>query len=119
MEKSYASPVIRGAITKMQTTLLVNDQIIPLNEFTQDYLGNVIMGMVVALGHDSKDVRLHIDDSGLRIRTERGEVTLRKDFPRLLIESTVKGMLSPLKGIFWLGRISISCKKVNEEIMDN
>lgn len=100
----------------MQTTLLVNDQVIPLNDFTQNYLGNVIKGIVTALGQDSENIMLYIDESGLKIYTEAGEVPLVKDFAKLLIESTVKGVLSPLKGIFWLGRVSISCKKVKGRI---
>jgi len=107
--------VIGAGIIEMQTTLLVNDQVIPLNEFTQNYLGNVIRGIVLSLGQDAKDVHLHIDEAGLRIYTETGEVPLVKDFARLLIESTIKGMLSPLKGIFWLGRITVSCRKVGNE----
>lgn len=102
----------------MQTILLVNDQVIPLNDFTQTFLGNVIKGIVVALGHEANEVVLSIDDSGLHIYTETGEIPLRKDFARLLIESTIKGMLSPLKGIFWLGKVSISCKRVEGEIFD-
>lgn len=96
----------------MQTILLVNDQVIPLNDFTQKYLGNVIRGIVTALDQDSQEIRIYIDDSGLRIYTETGEVPLVKDFPKIIIESTIKGALSPLKGIFWFGRVSISCRKV-------
>lgn len=103
----------------MQTTLLVNDQVIPLNDFTQIYLGNVIKGIVTALGQDSENIMLYIDESGLKIYTEAGEVPLVKDFAKLLIESTIKGVLSPLKGIFWLGRVYISCKKVSKISMSN
>ncbi len=100
----------------MQTTLLVNDQVIPLNDFTQKYLGNVIRGIVLALGQDSQDIRIYIDDSGLRLYSEVGELPLLRDFPKIIIESTIKGMLSPLKGIFWFGRISISCKKIEGKV---
>lgn len=100
---------------QLQTSLLVNDYIIPLNGFTQNYIGNVLRGIVLSLGHNSKDITIHIDQTGLRIYTEKGEVPLLKDFARLLVESTIKGVLSPLKGVFWLQRITIACKDVSEK----
>lgn len=105
----------------MQTILLVlvNDQVIPLNDFTQKYLGNVIRGIVLALGQDPQEIRLYIDDSGLRIYTEAGEVPLLREFPKIIIESTIKGVLSPLKGIFWFGKISLSWKKVEGKVEVN
>jgi len=83
---------------------------VPLNEFTQSYIGNVLRGIVLSLGYDSRDITIHIDEAELRIYTEKGEVPLLKDFTRLLIESTIKGILSPLKGVFWLQRITIASK---------
>lgn len=35
MERFYVDPVKSADITEVQTTLLVNDQLIPLNDFTQ------------------------------------------------------------------------------------
>lgn len=96
----------------MKTSLLVNDSIVPLNEFIQNYMGNVLRGIVLSLGYDSRDITVYIDEAELRIYTEKGEIPLLKDFTRLLVESTIKGVLSPLKGIFWLQRITIVSKDI-------
>ena len=36
---------------------------------------------------------------------------IRKDFAKQLVKNTVKGMLSPLKGVFWFREISITSVK--------
>lgn len=102
-------------ITQLKTDVIVNDTIVPLNEFTQNYIGNVLRSIVASLGHSSKDVAVHIDNTGLSIYTEAGELPLLKDFARLLVESTVKGLISPLKGVFWLQNLSVMTKDVSGE----
>lgn len=95
----------------MKANLVVNDYIVPLNDFTQNYIGNVLKGIVFALGHDSSRVTVNIDGTDLYIKTDKGDLSIMKDFTRLLIESTIKGVLSPLKGVIWLQRITITCKE--------
>lgn len=92
---------------------LVNDYVIQLNEFTQDYIGNILRGIVLSLGQDSRDITVYIDKTELHIYTENGEIQIMKDFARSLIESTIKGILSPLKGVFWLERITITSKETS------
>jgi hypothetical protein len=106
----------------MQTQLSVNDIIIPLNEFTQRYIGSVMMAIAISLipsislssegelvGFPDK-VCLYIDSENLAITANSEEVPVKKDFSRNIIESTIKGMLSPLKGVVWLERITISTR---------
>lgn len=102
----------KGVIIQLKTNLIVNDYVVPLNEFTQNYIGNVLRGVVLSLGYDSKDVIVNIDGSELNITTDKGDIPLLKGFTRLLIESTIKGILSPLKGVIWLQKITISCKEI-------
>lgn len=92
----------------LKTSLIVNDNSIPLNAFTQDYIGNILRGIAMSLGHDSCDVIIQIDEGGLRISDEKGAFPALNYFKKLLIESTVKGFLSPLKGIIWFQNITIS-----------
>lgn len=96
--------------TILKTNLLVNDCVVPLNEFTQNYIGNVLKGVALSLGYDSRDIKVHIDKEEFHIYTENGEIPIIKDFARSLIEGTIKGILSPLKGVFWLQRITIASK---------
>ncbi|MBI5846916.1 MAG: hypothetical protein HZB31_03055 [Nitrospirae bacterium] len=105
----------KSAITRLKTNVVVNDAIIPMNEFTQNYIGNVILGIVKSLGHSCGDVTVHIDKSGFFIYSEKGELPLLKDFARLLVESTIKGMISPLKGVFWLQSLIVTTRIVSEE----
>lgn len=92
---------------KLKTTLVVNDTVIPLNDFVQTYIGNMLKAMVASLGFCANRVNLYIESGEIRLYADDQQVPIRKDFVRLLIESTIKGVLSPLKGIFWLERISI------------
>ncbi len=96
----------------MKTNLIVNNYVVPLNEFTQNYIGNVLRGVVLSLGHDSKHFTIDIDGSEINISTENRDLPILKDFTKLLIESTIKGVLSPLKGVIWLQKITISCKEI-------
>ena len=98
-----------------KTELCVSDHIVPLNEFTQTYIGNVLRGIVLSLGYDSKDITAHLNDAGLHIYIKNSEIPILKDFARLLIESTIKGVLSPLKGVFWLQEITVTTKNANTQ----
>ncbi len=95
----------------MKTTLFVNDMIVPLNEFTQQYIGKVLVGIAESLGYKGSRINLYIEPSALALFADDNQIPIRKDFVRLLIESTLKGLLSPLKGIFWLERITISTEE--------
>ncbi len=68
-------------ITPLKTQLLVNDASVPLNEFTQSYIGNILKGIVRALGENGRNVSIYIESDSLRIYTENGEVELKKEFP--------------------------------------
>ena len=64
------------------------------------------------MGMDSTiSIIIHIKDDELHVYTENGEMDIRKDFAKQLVKNTVKGMLSPLKGVFWFREISITSVK--------
>ncbi|RMG73579.1 MAG: hypothetical protein D6710_03180 [Nitrospirae bacterium] len=111
MEASVAEFAKKEAAERLKTTLLVNDIVIPLNNFTQQYIGNILVGIAQSLGYSGKRINLYIEPSDLTLYTDDIQVPIRKEFVRLLIESTIKGVLSPLKGIFWFQRITISTEK--------
>lgn len=95
----------------MKTSLSVNDNIIPLNEFTQNYIANILCGIARSFGIDSDAVTVRVDAEGFHVHTVSGEIDIsKKEFAKQLIESTVKGMLSPLKGVFWMQNITITSK---------
>jgi hypothetical protein len=93
---------------KLKTVLHVNNSSLQLNDFTQVYIGNALRAIAKSLGMDSDNVTVHIGTEGLQIYLADEEIALRKDFARQLIENTIKGMLSPLKGVFWTENITIT-----------
>ncbi|HAK88340.1 MAG TPA: hypothetical protein DHV16_03390 [Nitrospiraceae bacterium] len=105
----------------MNTSLSVNNNVIPLNEFTQNYIANILCGIARSFGIDSDSVTVLVDAEGFHIHTVEGEIDIsKKDFAKQLIESTLKGMLSPLKGVFWMQNITITGKidRLQEGVAD-
>ncbi|MDI6727666.1 MAG: hypothetical protein QMD44_01905 [Thermodesulfovibrionales bacterium] len=93
----------------MKTSLMVNSYVVPLNDFMQDYIANILCAIANSFGISTNSVTVCVDAEEFHVYTEKGEIDIsKKDFARQLIESTVKGMLSPLKGIFWLQKITIT-----------
>ncbi len=97
-----------GVITGLQTHVIVNDRVVPLNDFTQKYIENVLKGIISSLGFNGKEYTVFIDCNELMIFVDDKEVPLRKDFSKLLVRSTIKGVLSPLKGIPFFENIKIT-----------
>lgn len=87
---------------------MVNNNIVHLNDFTQNYIASVLCAIAQAFGDDSRNVTMRIEPEEIHIYTENGELDIKKDFAKGLIESTVKGILSPLKGVFWSQNITIT-----------
>ncbi|UCE78997.1 MAG: hypothetical protein JSV13_10940 [Nitrospiraceae bacterium] len=96
--------------TGLKTQLLVNEMVIPLNDFTQQYIGNVLKGIAQSLGCSGKDVRFNLDRDGLNFYSEDKDIEIKTEFSRDIVESTVKGMLSPIRGIVWIEKVMITTK---------
>lgn len=99
----------------METKLRINNRDVPLDDFTQTYVGHVAQAVMRSLGHESHDITVHIDDAGLRIYKEKGEVPVTRDLAESLIESTIKGALSPLRGVTRIKRVMISTRIPHEK----
>lgn len=96
-------------ITPLKTSLMVNSHVIPLNDFVQGYVANILFAIANFFGISPNSVTVCVDSEDFHVYTDKEELDIsKKDFARQLIESTVKGMLSPLKGIFWLQKITIT-----------
>lgn len=92
----------------MKTQLLVNDLVIPLNDFTQLYIGNILRGIATSLGCPEERVSINIDADGLNLFAGYSGIQIEQGFTREIVESTVKGMLSPLKGVVWIEKVIIT-----------
>jgi hypothetical protein len=86
----------------------VNDVTVPLNDFNQRYIGNVLKSIVASLGSGSGKIRLYLNGDELRIFSGGKEVPIKKEFVYTLIRSTLKGIIAPLKGIPDVDRLEIS-----------
>jgi len=93
--------------------LITNNHVIPLNEFTQNYIGNILLSIAHSFGYSPEQIIAIVDEAGLKITTEKGEIPLIKEFSKSLVGSTIKGMISPLKGIIWFKNIIITANYNN------
>ncbi len=98
-------------IAEMKTTLMVNDIVIPLNDFTQVFLGNVLRGMALSVGNRSNDVGFNIDVNDLTLYSDDTNIEIKDESTRLMMVSTVRGMLSSIKGVVWLERVTLNTRE--------
>lgn len=88
-----------GGIITLKAELFVNDQFIPLNDFNQAYAGNILKGIAASLGYSGREFGFYFDSGELKIYSNGAEVEIKKDFVRLIVRNTIRGMLSSLKGV--------------------
>lgn len=89
---------------------MVNDIVIPLNDFNQAFLGNVLRGMALSLGNNNNDVGFNIDVNELTLYSDDINMKINDEPTRLMILSTVRGMLSPIKGVVWLEKVTLTTR---------
>lgn len=97
-------------ITALKTTLMVNDIVIPLNDLTQAFLGNVLRGMAVSLGGNSNDVGININFNEPTMYSDDRNIEIYDEYMRSMTVSTVRGMLSSIKGVVWLEKVTLTTK---------
>jgi hypothetical protein len=106
-----------GNITQLKTSLTVNNNTIELNSFTQKYIANVLYGIARSFEIYPETIMVCVDAEGFRVYTDKGEIDVsKKDFAKQLIESTIRGMLSPLKGVFWMQNIVITSNILEHDL---
>ncbi len=99
--------------TGFRTDLMVNDHVIPLNDFVQHYMGTVLFSVVSVLGSKCNEIAVVMNGiRDIEIYADNKVIELRKQFVRDIIGSTVKGFISPLKGVFLLDRIIIRTRRI-------
>ena len=84
-----------------QVTLTVNDVPIKLDYFVEGYVDHVVGGIIGSLRGtgDIQELELTVDDGEtVRINLNGEDVSL-KEFPILIIRSTLSGLVAPLKGV--------------------
>ncbi|MDO8747306.1 MAG: hypothetical protein Q7J70_06570 [Thermodesulfovibrionales bacterium] len=92
----------------MKTSLVVNNNSLPFKDLTQNYIASVLCAIAHSLGDDSRNVTTRSEPEDFHAYTDSGELNIKKGFTMMLIESTIKDLLSPLKGVFWSQNIAIA-----------
>ena len=62
MEGYSAGHVPTEVTTELKTELIINNRNIPLNDFTQRYIGNILKSIAMSLGGESAKVVVNIED---------------------------------------------------------
>lgn len=96
---------------ELKTTLMVNDIVIPLNKFSQTFIGNVLRGMALSLGGSGKSVGFNIGVNELTVYSDDANIEIRNESTQILIVSTIRGMLSSIKGVVWLEKVTLTTKE--------
>ena len=111
LEEYSVNLIHREGHTDLKTELLVNDMVIPLNNFTQQYIGNILKGIALSLGCTGEKVSIDFDSHGLNFYSGDNDIQIKKAFPSAIIINTVKGMLTPLKGVVWADKVMITTRE--------
>ena len=92
-----------------KVNLFVNDIPIPIEDFVQEFIENVITGMLTVLKGtvEIKDVHLYIKGDIVEINLNNALVPVNP-FANKFIRNTVVGMVSSLKGVGQINKLKIS-----------
>ncbi len=81
---------------RFRTDLIVNEHVIPLNDFIQNYIGTVLFGIVSVLGAIPEEVVLVMDDTmDIEIYADNKKIEVRKRFVKDIVGSTLRGLSHP------------------------
>lgn len=95
----------------MKAMIFVNHEPVPLGEFQETFLCNVVEGIISSLGYDSgNNIYMHINGKKMSIVVDKNCIPLKSDTVQLIIKCTVLGMLSPIEGIPFFDTVDISIK---------
>ncbi len=88
--------------------LVVNNEPIELNPFTEQFLARTVSGAVSSLrgGEDIGKLELYLEPGNVRVIVNGDELPVTP-FPRDIMSGTVVGMVSSLKGVDKAERITI------------
>ncbi|WP_333653156.1 hypothetical protein [Dissulfurispira sp.] len=55
----------------MKTSLMVNDYVVPLNDFMQDYIANILCAIANSFGMSPNSVTVCVDSEDFHVYTEK------------------------------------------------
>ena len=83
-----------------KATLMVNNEPIELNPFTEQFLARTVLGAVSSLrgAEDVHKLEMHLERGDVEIFVNGSQLPVTP-FPRDIITNTVTGLVSTLKGV--------------------
>ena len=75
------------------------------------FLGNALTGMALSLGSGRNDVGFNINANELTLYSDDTNIEIKDEATRLMVVSTVRGMLSSIQGIVWLGKVTLTTRE--------
>jgi len=92
-----------------KVSLSVNDMPVPVEDFVQDFIRNVVIGMLTVLKGAEKMQSIELAIKGDIVVINVNNASVRANpFVNRFIKNTVLGMVSSLKGVSQIDRLEIS-----------
>lgn len=93
----------------MKVKIYVNDDEIPKEGYNEEFVLGVIEGVVKGIGGSpSREIYMHINGKKMSVVIDNEYLPLRDDRIKLMIKSTVLGMLSSVETIPFFDTVDIS-----------
>jgi hypothetical protein len=94
-----------------KATLMVNNEPIELNPFTEQFLARTVLGAVSTLrgAEDVHKLEMHLERGDVEIFVNGSQLPVTP-FPRDIITNTVTGLVSTLKGVGEIESVHVEVK---------
>jgi hypothetical protein len=94
-----------------KATLMVNNEPIELNPFTEQFLARTVLGAVSSLrgAEDVHKLEMHLERGDVEIYVNGSQLPVTP-FPRDIITNTVTGLVSTLKGVGEIESVHVEVK---------
>jgi hypothetical protein len=94
-----------------KATLMVNNEPIELNPFTEQFLARTVLGAVSSLrgAEDVHKLEMHLERGDVEIFVNGSQLPVTP-FPRDIITNTVTGLVSTLKGVGEIESVHVEVK---------
>jgi len=96
-----------------KATLMVNNEPIELNPFTEQFLAQTVLGAVSTLrgAEDVHKLEMHLERGDVEIFVNGSQLPVTP-FPRDIITNTVTGLVSTLKGVGEIESVHVEVKAI-------
>lgn len=96
---------------RFESTLWVNNELVELNAFVEEFLAKTVIGTASSLKGvtDVRNLELYLERGDVKVIVNRKEISLTP-FPNDIIAGTLIGLVSSLKGVDKVESLKISVR---------